>query len=127
MNEELEMRRSGGYPPYSRLILITLSHEQVQFLIRSAEALANRLRELAESVYPVHSGKERDHSMSILGPVASPMARLKDRYRFQCMVKYRGDRQAALRVVQQSVSSLDEAAAKHKLQISVDVDPQLLM
>ena len=29
--------------------------------------------------------------LDIMGPVASPIPRIKDRYRFQCMLKYRGE------------------------------------
>ncbi|WP_248926450.1 primosomal protein N' [Paenibacillus hamazuiensis] len=116
MREELGMRKAGKYPPYRRLILITMSHEQVQLLVRFAESLVQRLKELAENA----------PGMDVLGPVASPISRIKDRYRFQCMIKYRGGSDVAS-LVRQAVQSLEETIAKHKLQISIDVDPQLLM
>ncbi|KIL41137.1 primosomal protein DnaI [Gordoniibacillus kamchatkensis] len=120
---ELEHRRANGYPPYSRLINITLSHEEVPKLLRLSEALALKLKELAAEA---RNRGEGGAAFEVLGPVASPIARIKDRYRFRCMVKYRGD-SAASRIVRQAVDAFAEHVAKEKLQISVDVDPQLLM
>jgi primosomal protein N' (replication factor Y) len=124
LDTELNIRKQGGYPPFCRLILITLSHEDVPRLVRIAEAFALRLKELAAA-----AEREReagDFVMEVLGPVASPISRIKDRYRFRCMVKYRGG-PIVSRIVRQAVNAFEEQLAKEKLQISVDVDPQLLM
>ncbi|MFD2612921.1 primosomal protein N' [Paenibacillus gansuensis] len=118
--EELELRKERGYPPYCRLILITMSHEEIPVLVKMGEALANSLRERASAA------GSSDPAFEVLGPVASPIPRIKDRYRFQCMVKYRGETPAVDQV--RSVLAAFEAKAKpYKLQISVDVDPQILM
>ncbi|MFC9776929.1 primosomal protein N' [Paenibacillus chitinolyticus] len=128
VEEELPHRRKLGYPPYCRLILITLTHEQVPLLVRTAEAVAQRLRELgaAEQENVFASGTGEDFFMNVLGPVASPIPRIKDRYRFQCVVKYRGEASAS-RIVAKVLDEFAERTTKDKLTISVDVDPQMLM
>ncbi|MFE5319675.1 primosomal protein N' [Paenibacillus sp. NPDC056579] len=118
MEREMTLRKLHEYPPFHRLILITLSHEQVPLLMRTAESLAQRLKELAQELSPL--------PIEILGPVASPIARIKDRYRFQCMIKYRGEASIS-GLVQRAVASFEELERQHKLTISVDVDPQVLM
>ncbi|MFC0216064.1 primosomal protein N' [Paenibacillus chartarius] len=123
LETELEHRRANGYPPYARLINITLSHEEVPRLMRISDALAQRLKEQALAA---RQSGEDGFTFDVLGPVAAPIARIKDRYRFRCMVKYRGDAVAS-RIVRRSVAAFEEQMAKEKLQISVDVDPQLLM
>jgi primosomal protein N' (replication factor Y) len=133
--QELEHRGKLSYPPFHRLILITFSHEQLPLLVRTAEAFVTRLKELAKdaenqamtevdlfSTGPAGTSFELD----VLGPVASPISRIKDRYRFQCMVKYRGDLEAA-ELVGKTVAWFEERITKEKLLISVDVDPQYLM
>lgn len=120
MRKEMMMRRLHNYPPFHRLVLITLSHEQVQLLIRSGEVLAARLGELAED------RRNQGVELEVLGPVASPISRIKDRYRFQCMIKYRGDQDIA-QIVEQAASVLEDAVKTQKLTVSIDVDPQLLM
>lgn len=128
--QELQHRRQGGYPPYCRLILITLSHTQLPLLIKTSESMVKRLRELAEQSghrgFQGEAAAEGGRAMEVLGPVASPIPRIKDRYRFQCMVKYRGDH-AVSALVHRAVETFDELCRQEKLTISVDVDPQVLM
>ncbi|MNH92617.1 Primosomal protein N' [compost metagenome] len=138
VTEELGIRGKLGYPPFQRLILITLSHEQVPLLVRSAENFVTRLKELSAEaqrrvsaevdLFSMNDGESDKplFKMDVLGPVASPISRIKDRYRFQCMVKYRGELQAS-ELVAKAVAWLEERTAKEKLLISVDVDPQYLM
>lgn len=128
--QELHHRGQGDYPPYCRLILITLSHPQLPLLVKTSEAMVRRLKELAEraGIAGLGSGSapKAAQGMEVLGPVASPIPRIKDRYRFQCMVKYRGD-QGISALVGAAVESFEELCRQEKLTISVDVDPQVLM
>lgn len=118
MDKEMTLRKLHEYPPFHRLILITMSHEQIPLLMRTAESLAARLKELAKELHPL--------PIEILGPVASPIARIKDRYRFQCMIKYRGEATIS-GLVRRAVAGFEDIEKQHKLTISVDVDPQVLM
>lgn len=130
VGQELNHRRMGGYPPYCRLILITLSHEKLPLLIKSSENLVKRIKELAlEAGLPgFHPGASAgaQSALEVLGPVASPIPRIKDRYRFQCMVKYRGDARVSA-LVGKAVETFDDLCRQEKLLIGVDVDPQVLM
>ncbi|MBO9596229.1 MAG: primosomal protein N', partial [Cohnella sp.] len=127
VRQELKLRHVLGYPPYGRLIGVTFSHESVPMLISVGGRFATRLKELAaaERIGTDFSGSLRD-ALEVLGPVASPIARLKDRYRFQCMVKYRGEVDAS-RLAAQALRELDDAVKKNGLQVSVDVDPQMML
>ncbi|MEC0209624.1 primosomal protein N' [Paenibacillus ehimensis] len=120
MRKEMLMRKLHNYPPFHRLVLITLSHEQVQLLLRAGEMLASRLKELAQTMQA--DGTE----LEVLGPVASPISRIKDRYRFQCMIKYRGETDISA-LVGGAATVLDDTVKQHKLTVAIDVDPQVLM
>jgi len=120
LEEELRMREAGGYPPYYRLILITISHEQIPMLVRTAESLVGHIKELL-----LRETDGSDDAM-VLGPVASPIPRIKDRYRFQCMIKYRGDSQLPS-LIAKAAEAFDDVCRQHNVQIGIDVDPQLLM
>ncbi|MEO3947537.1 primosomal protein N' [Gorillibacterium sp. CAU 1737] len=142
VEEELETRRTLGYPPYCGLILVTLTHTELQKLVRASEAFAAKVRELARKAgtlkedladagdlfasLPDRGGLGVKGELEVLGPVASPIARIKDRYRFRCMIKYRGSAQAS-EIVGLASSAFDEECAKDQLQISIDVDPLMLM
>jgi primosomal protein N' (replication factor Y) (superfamily II helicase) len=124
---ELKLRRTLGYPPYCQLILITISHEQLAIAIRAGELLAQEIRTLwKQSVRLGDPEQEAGESLEVHGPVASPIPRIKDRYRFQCMVKYRGDRDPSA-LVAQAAAKFDEWQRKDQLQISMDVNPQVMM
>jgi primosomal protein N' (replication factor Y) len=118
MEKEMTLRRLHEYPPFYRLVLITLSHEQIPLLMRTAEALAARLKELAAAMGPL--------PIEVFGPVASPISRIKDRYRFQCMIKYRGEHSIS-GLARQAVAFFADVEKQQKLTISIDVDPQVLM
>jgi len=123
---ELRTRESRAYPPYHKLMLITFSHELVQPLMRASEAFVRDLRSRIAGTGTEGEDGRRWAQMEALGPVASPIPKLKDRYRFQCMVKYR-EESLASRIVADTIQSFEERFAKEKIGWSVDVDPQYLM
>ncbi|MFD0713661.1 primosomal protein N' [Paenibacillus sp. GCM10027626] len=127
INEEMRHRRQMSYPPYCRLILITLSHEQLALVITEGERLAELLREQVRKA-GIAEGDEGtgNRFISILGPVASPIARMKDRYRFQCMIKYRGNVDAT-NILNRALALLTGPKGQQKIQIGVDVDPQVIL
>ncbi|UVI27837.1 primosomal protein N' [Paenibacillus spongiae] len=128
IQEELRHRRYMSYPPYCRLILVTLSHEQLPLVIAEGEKLAGLLRQAVSEAGLSASSEEGTTSrfMDILGPVASPIPRMKDRYRFQCMIKYRGNVDA-VGMLKRSVRSLAGSNGQHQVQIGIDVDPQVIL
>ncbi|WP_027414535.1 primosomal protein N' [Aneurinibacillus terranovensis] len=113
-HEEINQRYVKGYPPFSRLILFTFAHENVALIIKSAEAFAKKLREILPP------------GAFLLGPVASPIARIKDRYRFQCMVKYNHDPSVVSRI-HSLVRKYEEERKKSGMLLTVDVDPYMMM
>jgi primosomal protein N' (replication factor Y) len=125
--QELHARRVLGYPPYGRLIAVTFSHESAPVLISIGETFARTLRERAEQagIGPAASF-EGPSGMDVLGPVPSPIPRLKDRYRYQCMVKYRGKLDAAA-LTAGVLRDMGEAVRRSGVQVGVDVDPQMML
>ncbi|MDP5273363.1 primosomal protein N' [Chengkuizengella axinellae] len=115
MRTELQSRKQGIYPPYCKLILITFSHENMNLLVRTGESFSEYIKR-----------QQLPSIIDVLGPVASPIPRKKDRYRFQCLIKYRGGWET-IHLVHKAVSSLENTVKQTKLQVSVDVDPQMLM
>mgnify|MGYP001382658880 CR=1 FL=1 len=121
---ELEERRNLGYPPYSRLILLTFSHEQLATVMQAGERFAQTIKRLWQ-VAAQKKAAQIQGELQVLGPVASPIPRIQDRYRFQCMIKYRGSVPASM-LVKQAVLEIEQHADP-SLQLSVDVDPYMMM
>lgn len=104
---ELARRRRLGYPPLGRLLLVRVSHPDARAGRALAGKLAGQLRRL---------GRGR---LEVLGPSPSPLARIRNRYRFQVLVK------------SPTVSPLQEVSARVRerlpgdgaAKILFDVDP----
>ncbi|MFD1775139.1 primosomal protein N' [Paenibacillus rhizophilus] len=127
IKEELKHRKALHYPPYCRLILVTLSHEQMPVALRMAENYAMNIQGKARQRRWFGSlDKLTADGLDLLGPVASPLPRLKGRYRFQCMVKWRGAIDA-IGLAREVAEELEDSLRDPVLQISIDVDPQMLM
>lgn len=127
VREELKHRRELHYPPYCRLILVTMSHEQLPLLLKMAENYALNIQGKARQLRWFGSlDKLSTDALDLLGPVASPLPRLKGRYRFQCIIKWRGTIDA-IGLARQVADELEDSVRDTALQISIDVDPQMLM
>ncbi|GAB7388081.1 primosomal protein N' [Bacillaceae bacterium] len=117
---EIRLRQQQGYPPFCRLVLFTFSHDDLPSLIKTAEQFTNRLK---------HRLGGRGGTR-VLGPVASPLARIKDRYRMQCMVKYNNDpllKPDVMEGIREVYLSFLKENRDKRFHVTVDVDPQVLM
>jgi primosomal protein N' (replication factor Y) len=116
--KELLVRKELGYPPYRKLALATLSHDDLSRLVKVSDAFAKAMKQrLAES---------SDVDTELLGPVPSPIPKLKDRYRFQCVVKYREETKVREMLREITDGFLDEIR-KTSLGIQIDIEPQVLL
>lgn len=112
--QEMQVRKMGGYPPFYYLALVTVSHEEAI----EASAAANKI---AMNIKP-----ELTSTAVVLGPVASPISRINNRYRWQCLIKYK--REPKLGSALKSV--LEHYAKQSKsngLIVSIDINPYVLM
>ncbi|UHA75793.1 primosomal protein N' [Paenibacillus sp. 481] len=124
--DELRQRRARIVPPFCRLALLTMTHEQLPLLVRVAENAVMRIKELAEArgwLRPLVAGGD---ALDVYGPVASPIPRIKNRYRFQCTVKCRGDVDLAS-LMTEAMHEFDGVAREQGVMFSVDIDPQMMM
>jgi primosomal protein N' (replication factor Y) len=110
IKQELSMRRRFDQPPFSRAALIRVEHgdqEKAQSLIAYAKKLIAKA------------------PLSILGPAPSPIEKLNNRFRFQCLVLAKSPKS-----LHQGLSPLrSEPAflkdiAKSKARLIIDIDPQ---
>jgi primosomal protein N' (replication factor Y) len=109
---ELVERKSFEYPPFRRLILVTLKHRQAEVLHRAADLLANELR-----------GTLRDR---ILGPTAPPVGRVRGFYLQQILLKVERDAKLLQRTKEllwQAQASVHHTKGLSGVRIAVDVDP----
>ncbi|WP_053219717.1 primosomal protein N' [Virgibacillus senegalensis] len=112
--KEMEMRRVFHYPPYFFLALITVSHPNQAKTIEVTKKIALLLN------------NQLSPQTSILGPTPSPLARIKDRYRYQCMIKYRNEPGLG-KSIREVLAMFEEDIRQNELLINVDMQPYQLM
>lgn len=110
---EMQVRKVRKYPPFYYIALITVSHEQLMTTVSVTEKITHFVRSRLTS------------QTVILGPVASPIPRINNRYRYQCLIKYKREPDLARTLKQ--VLDVYQKNPIQGLQVSVDVNPFILM
>ena len=108
---EMEFRRTMSYPPSASLVNVVLRARDSGEGAAAADALAARLRALAQGRFRV------------LGPAFAPLARLRQEHRFQILLK--GRRKAMREAVRQAL--VETAGDVRWPGVDVDVDPATIM
>ncbi|SFG02463.1 primosomal protein N' [Sporolactobacillus nakayamae] len=111
--EEMTIRHRWGYPPFFYLVLISLTHPDPAKVAVAADRIAAILK------------NNLSDSTQIYGPVVPSVSKIKDRYRYQCMVKYK--REPALVPVLHQILQHFQETGKDSLQVSIDLNPVALM
>ncbi|MBN2209201.1 MAG: primosomal protein N' [Candidatus Coatesbacteria bacterium] len=73
--QEMKFRTRLGLPPLTRLASVLVSGKDYKWTLRAAESVGDVLR------------AGRSDNIHVLGPAEAPIAKLKDRYRFQAFVR----------------------------------------
>src|SRR5690606_19848291 len=112
---EMIMRKLGAYPPFYFLALITVSAEDLMNVIKTTEKITKYVR------------SQLSKNSIILGPSSSPIMRMNNRYRYQCLIKYK--QEPNLTAVLQKIQRHFHTGQRKKdgLTISIDIDPYMMM
>jgi primosomal protein N' (replication factor Y) (superfamily II helicase) len=111
MRRELDLRRELMYPPFARMALIRIEGEDSASVGSIAGKVASTLAHLA-----------KPDTMRVLGPAPAPIERIKQRYRWQVVLKSTGlnEMRAAIASMRSQVTPF---ADREKVRIGIDIDP----
>ncbi|GKV64244.1 MULTISPECIES: primosomal protein N' [Sporosarcina] len=107
---EMERRRQLGYPPYYYVTVVQFSHEDV---LKAADYAHKGTAFLAERL---------SAGSVIIGPTAAAISRLNNRYRYQCLVKYKQE-PALIPVLQELLKHYKTNWVKDGLIMSINREP----
>lgn len=111
---EMVIRRQNLYPPYYYITLVTVSHEDLMKTISTTEKITKFIK----------SGLSRQ--AIVLGPAASPIPRINNRYRYQCLIKYKREPQLNEKL-KKIIEHYQQEMGQKGLQIIIDQHPQIMM
>lgn len=110
---EMMIRKTHHYPPFYYLSLITVSHEQLMTVVTATEKIVKYVR------------SQVSNDAVVLGPAASPIPRINNRYRYQCLIKYK--REPNLTKMLKTILDQYQTDTKSGLMVTIDVNPFILM
>ncbi len=110
-HEQLNERKEFGYPPFCRLINVTLKHRKISILNAASEDLADRLKSLPE--------------VQSVGPEFPVISRIQNMNLKNILLKLRKDSRLSESKIQIR-NCIDHVLSNHSylnLRINIDVDP----
>lgn len=110
---EMHARHTAGYPPYYYLALVQVTHEDVVMAAEYAGRVAEYLR------------SNLSFDVSVIGPTTASIARLQNRYRYQCLIKYKIEPKL-IPVLLQLIKLYRSEWIKKGIVLTVDLDPQMI-
>lgn len=110
---EMHMRHQGNYPPYYFAVQLTASHEDEA---KAAKAMYQIVGQLQKGL--------SDNAI-ILGPTPKAIARVKRKYYYQVVIKYKKEPQ--LKAVLEKIRQAAQIPARHGLTITIDPEPMNFM
>ena len=109
-NAEMKYRERLGYPPYFVLASVMIVHRKLEYAVKNAQILRDSLdRANAEKTF------------RILGPAQASIARIKNQYRRQIILKSQNRRE--LRTMLDTALAEAEARGCDLRIIQVEIDP----
>lgn len=119
---ETALRAGLGYPPFGRLINLRFSGRNGVLVADTALRTAETARRLASS-----PGRqwEAAGAVEVMGPAPAPRTKLKDRYRWQILLK--SPSLAAVRGLCADVLEVRSGLVPSGVKLDVDVDPSSLL
>ncbi len=115
--EESALRQTLGYPPYTALIALHVSGAQESDVERAAAKWGKLLASDGTGLTQAERA-----GVTILGPIAAPIAKRRGRYRWQLLVKA-PEAEVARRLVRASLGELAKDKKLRSVKFDVDVDP----
>ena len=114
---ESEFRQALNYPPFSRLVNLRIDGPKLSEVEKKSQELALRLRELQTRKPEVFA------QIEVLGPAAAPIEKLRNRYRWQVLL--RGKQSSVLlEFARQARQLLPPGRA---VRLNIDVDPYSML
>ena len=107
IRREMELRRELMYPPFARMALVRIEGYESAHVSEAAKKVAALL---------AHAAKLE--SVRVLGPAPAPIERIKQRYRWQVLLKA-----PARQELRAALAELTSYSAHDGVRVSIDIDP----
>ena len=116
----IKSRETWSYPPFSRLCLLRIDSLKEKEAKDFAKKTAEQARKIS---IPFQKGHQLKYGIQILGPSPAPLMKIKNRYRFQILIKGENHK-----ILDQFLKKLLlEIPKKSFIQLKLDRDPSFML
>ena len=115
--EEIALRASLLYPPFSHAASILLRGEDESLVIQAANLLNEQMEMLKEAQFP---------EVKIRGPAPAPLAKIKNRYRWHFLLRS-SDVKQLRELIQQSIQAAPPSVTRGNVDVLVNIDPMSVL
>ncbi|WP_391208566.1 primosomal protein N' [Psychrobacillus sp. L4] len=113
-HKEMQVRKQYEYPPFYYLTLVQVTHENVLIASEYARLATDWLKaNLSEQTM-------------VVGPTACAISKIQNRYRYQCLIKYKKE-PLLIEKLQQLIKIYRTEWMKKGIILSVDLDPSTIL
>ncbi|WP_123054120.1 primosomal protein N' [Clostridium sp. JN-1] len=113
--EEIKIRKSMGYPPFTDILLINMSSKSEDMLIKNIQNVGVLLKNKVE----------KHDKIKMLGPCPCQVSKIKELFRWQIVIKGKINIEFAKEVKSMIYNALKDAASE--IRVSIDVNPNNLL
>ncbi len=113
---EMRLRKRPAFPPYVRLTALRIQGKVEEEVRKATLSLALFCRQYVA---------KKGFAVEVLGPAPSPLDKIKDRYRWQILLK--GESTNELHGMCAMVKVQRKVLLKNKCDLAIDVDPENMM
>ncbi len=113
-HKEMLVRKQFEYPPFYYLTLVQVTHENVMLASEYAKLATDWLRENLSS------------TTMVIGPTSSAISKIQNRYRYQCLIKYKKE-PILVEKLQQLIKIYRTEWIKKGIILTIDLDPSTIL
>ena len=113
-HKEMQIRKQYEYPPFYYLTLVQVTHENVMIASEYAKLATDWLRGNLSS------------TTMVVGPTACAISKIQNRYRYQCLIKYKKE-PILIEKLQQLIKIYRSDWMKKGIILSIDLDPSAIL
>jgi primosomal protein N' (replication factor Y) len=114
---EIEHRAALGYPPFGHIVHVSVSGPEEAATAAAAERLADLARQAGDA-----ADADPTRAFAVLGPGPAPIARLRDRFRFQLLIKG-GDEKRVMEAGRALAAVAHRRGELGEVRVQVDPNP----
>ncbi len=119
--KEIGLRRAFGYPPFTNIINLVFSSKDERQVVDISEDIFSKLIKMLAKDISSYDAK------NVLGPNPSLIYRVKDRFRYQIIVKCDDDELEKVKKIIKKICIIDRGKKYKDANINIDINPTSIL